>query len=72
VVEDCNPSWDSLGIGDQAAEDAAFLLAAGVVEGFLWRRVEAARARLAAMSVVLAAHRRSADPRILARIIHAG
>jgi len=65
VVEDCNLAWDAPGVGDQAAEDAAFLRAAEVVEGFLRRRADAVRARLAAVSVVLAAHRRSADPRVL-------
>jgi uncharacterized UPF0160 family protein len=65
LVEDSNPSWDSPGIGDQAAEDAAFLRAADLAEGFLRRRIEAVRARLAAEAVVLAAHARSADPRVL-------
>jgi uncharacterized UPF0160 family protein len=65
LVEDCNPAWDSPAIGDQAAEDAAFLRAAGLAEGFLRRRVQAVRAHLAAEAVVLAAHARSADPRVL-------
>jgi len=65
VVEDCNLSWDSPDFGNQAAEDAAFLLAAGLVEGFLRRRVEAVRARLAATSIVFAAHQQSAHPHIL-------
>ena len=41
------------------------LRAADLAEGFLRRRVEAVRARLDADAVVLAAHARSADPRIL-------
>jgi len=65
LVEDCNPPWDSSAVGDQRAEDAAFQRAADIVEGFLRRRVEAVRARLAAEAVVLAAHARSADPRLL-------
>ncbi len=65
LVEDLNPAWDSPAVGDRAAEDAAFLRAADFTAGFLRRRVEAVRARLAADAVVLAAHARSADPRIL-------
>ena len=65
LVEDCNPPWDSPTVGDRAAEDAAFLRAAELSEGFLRRRAEAVRARLAAEAVVLSAHARSADPRIL-------
>ena len=65
LVEDLNPAWDSPAVGDSAAEDAAFLRAADLAEGFLRRRAEAVRARLAAEAVVLAAHARSADPRVL-------
>jgi uncharacterized UPF0160 family protein len=65
LVQDCNPPWDSSAVGDQGAEDAAFLRAADLAEGFLRRRVEAVRARLAAEAVVLAAHARSADLRVL-------
>ncbi len=65
LVEDLNPPWDTAAVGDRAAEDAAFLRAADLAEGFLRRRVEAVRSRLAADAVVLAAHARSADPRIL-------
>jgi uncharacterized UPF0160 family protein len=65
LVEDLNPAWDSPAVGDRGAEDAAFLRAADIAAGFLRRRVEAVRARLAADAVVLAAHARSADPRIL-------
>ena len=65
LVEDLNPPWDSPLVGDRAAEDAAFLRAAGLAGGFLRRRAEAVRARLAAEAVVLAAHARSADPRVL-------
>ena len=65
LVEDLNPVWDSPAVGNQQAEDAAFLRAAELAEGFLRRRVEAVRARLAADAVVLAAHALSADPRVL-------
>jgi uncharacterized UPF0160 family protein len=65
LVEDLNPPWDSPAAGDRAAEDAAFLRAADLADSFLRHRVEAVRARLAAEAVVLAAHARSADPRIL-------
>lgn len=65
AVEDCNPRWDSPEVGDRAAEDAAFLRAADLIGSFLRRRAEAARARLGAEAVVLAAHASSADPRIL-------
>jgi uncharacterized UPF0160 family protein len=50
---------------NRGAEDTAFLRAADFAAGFLSRRVEAVRARLAADAVVLVAHARSADPRIL-------
>jgi uncharacterized UPF0160 family protein len=65
LVEDCNPPWDSPAVGDRAAEDAAFLRASDLAGGFLRRRVEAVRARLAADAAVLAAHARSADPCVL-------
>jgi uncharacterized UPF0160 family protein len=65
IVEDFNPAWDAPEVGNGAAEDAAFLRAAEVVEAFLRRRISTVRARLAADDVVLTAHGRSADPRIL-------
>ena len=65
LVEDLNPPWDSPEVGNQQAEDAAFRRAADTAGGFLRRRVEAVRARLAAEALVLAAHALSADPRIL-------
>ena len=65
AVEDLNPAWDSPAAGDRAAEDAAFVRAAGLVEAFLRRRAEAVRARLAANGEVVAAHARSPDPRVL-------
>ncbi|MFC4166468.1 MYG1 family protein [Teichococcus aestuarii] len=63
LVGDFNPGWDSAG-GDAAA-DAAFLEAAALAEGVLRRRVEVLRGRMAADAEVLAAHARSADPRVL-------
>lgn len=65
LVADCNPAWDSGDAGHQATEDAAFLAAAGLADAFLRRRVDAVRARLGAEAVIQAAHRRSADPRVL-------
>jgi uncharacterized UPF0160 family protein len=65
LIEDSNLAWDSLAVGDQGAEDVTFLRAADLAGGFLRRRIEAVRARLAAEVVVLAAHARSADPRVL-------
>ncbi len=67
LVADCNPSWDAphADADADAAADAAFLQAVELAEGMLRRRVEQARARLAADTVVLAAHTASADPRIL-------
>lgn len=63
LIADCNPSWDAPD-ADTAA-DAAFLEAVALAEGVLRRRVEQARARLAAETVVLAAHAASVDPSIL-------
>ena len=65
VVEDLNPPWDTPEIGDRAAEDAAFLRASDLAGAFLRRRAETVRARLVAEAEGQAAHRRSADPRIL-------
>ncbi len=63
LIADCNPSWDAPDA--DAAADTAFLQAVELAEGVLRRRVEQARARLAADTVVLAAHAASTDPRIL-------
>ncbi|MBP0447571.1 MYG1 family protein [Roseomonas sp. SSH11] len=65
LVGDFNPSWDSGAVGNRAAEDTAFREASALAESFLRRRVVAVRARLAADAVVLVAHARSADPRVL-------
>ena len=63
LVEDFNGTWDT--DRDAAAEDAAFIAASDMVRDVLRRRVACVRARLAAEAIVLAAHARSADPRIL-------
>lgn len=63
LVEDFNGTWDA--DRDRAAEDAAFVEAADMVRDVLKRRVARVRARLSADAIVLEAHARSADPRIL-------
>ncbi len=63
LVADFNGTWDS--DRDAAAEDAAFVAAADMVRDVLHRRIARVRAGLAAEALVLAAHARSADPRIL-------
>lgn len=63
LVEDFNGTWDS--DRDSAAEDAAFIEAANMVHDVLERRVARVQARFAADAIVLEAHARSADPRIL-------
>ena len=63
LVEDCNGTWDA--DRDSAAEDAAFIEAADLVRDVLKRRVARVHARLAADAIVLEAHARSTDPRIL-------
>lgn len=65
LVADCNLAWDDPFLGNPDAEDGAFLAAADLVADVLRRRVAMVRARLAADASVLAAHRRSADPRLL-------
>ena len=65
LVADCNLPWDSTGIGNQDAEDAAFGCASVVVARFLYHRVIAVRARLDAEAVVLAACAAASDPRLL-------
>ncbi|MFT8242989.1 MYG1 family protein [Roseomonas sp. BN140053] len=65
LVADCNPAWDSPRGTGQEAEDAAFLVAADMLDGVLRRRVESLRARFAADALVVAAQAASADPRIL-------
>ncbi len=63
LVEDFNGTWDSN--RDSAAEDAAFIEAADMVRDLLKRRAARVHARLSADAIVLEAHARSADPRIL-------
>lgn len=63
LVGDCNPGWDA--VQSDAATDAAFAVAVALVDGVLRRRAASLRARLAAEAGIVAAHRASADPRIL-------
>ena len=63
LVEDFNGTWES--DRDAAAEDAAFIEAADMVRDVLKRRVARVQARISADAMVVAAHARSADPRIL-------
>ena len=65
LVADYNPLWNSEAVGDQQAEDAAFLRASEDIERFLRQRIEAVRARLEADTVVQAAHVAASDKRIL-------
>ena len=63
LIGDLNPSWDQ--VQDAAALQAAFFEAASLCRGVLERRAAALRARHAADAHVLAAHRASADKRVL-------
>lgn len=65
LVGEFNPTWDDPAGEGPAAGDAAFQEAAQMVLGMLRRRVEGLRARLAAETYVLAAHKAGEDPRIL-------
>lgn len=64
LIGEFNPTWDAKP-GNVAPADTAFLEAADLVLGILSRRVDGLRARLAAETSVLAAHRIGDDPRIL-------
>ena len=61
LVEDFNPSWD----GDAQEADDAFLAAAALAEIVLRNRIEKARGRLLANSVVAEACLQAADPRVI-------
>ena len=63
LVGDCNLGWDAA--QSDVATDAAFAVAVSLVDGVLRRRAASLRARLAAEAGIVAAHRASADPRIL-------
>lgn len=65
LVEDCNPTWDDAASNGPTAGDDAFQEAASLVEGVLRRRVEGMRARHEAESIILAAHGKAVDPRVL-------
>ena len=65
LVGEFNPTWDDPAGSGPTAGDAAFLEATRLVLSVLGRRVEGLRARLAAETIVLAAHRAGEDPRVL-------
>ena len=65
LIGEFNPTWDDPAGSGPGAGDAAFQDAATLALGVLQRRVGELRARLAAESIVLDAHRGSVDPRIL-------
>lgn len=65
LIGEFNPSWDDPAGGGLGAGDAAFLEASQVALSMLCRRVDNLRARLAAESIVIEAHRNGEDPRIL-------
>jgi uncharacterized UPF0160 family protein len=65
LIGDFNPPWDDPAGSGPEAGDAAFRDASAFAETVLRHRVEALRARQAAEAIVLDAHRRAADPRIL-------
>jgi uncharacterized UPF0160 family protein len=65
LIEDFNPAWDDEAAQGPTAGDAAFQEAAALALGVLARRVESLRARHAAESEVLAAHREAEDKRVL-------
>jgi uncharacterized UPF0160 family protein len=65
LVEDCNPAWDDPAANGPMAGDAAFLTAAALAQDVLARRVESMRAKHEAVSIVLAAHEKAEDKRIL-------
>lgn len=65
LVEVLNLPWDADVIDRALAEDERFRRAAEIAGAFLDGRVEQIRARVAARDIVLEAHGRSADPRVL-------
>ncbi|GLR81378.1 MYG1 family protein (plasmid) [Azospirillum oryzae] len=65
LVEVLNLPWDADVIDRALAEDERFARAAEIAGAFLDGRVEQIRARIAARDIVLEAHARSADPRVL-------
>lgn len=65
LVGDFNPSWDSPEATGPQAGDKAFLQAAALVSQVLALRVEGARAKLRADSLVMEAYEQGADKRVL-------
>ncbi|PWC50805.1 hypothetical protein TSA6c_33725 [Azospirillum sp. TSA6c] len=65
LIEVLNLPWDATPADRARAEDERFVRAAEIVGAFLECRIEQIRARIAARDIVLEAHSRSADPRVL-------
>jgi uncharacterized UPF0160 family protein len=65
LIGEFNPTWDDPAGSGPTAGDAAFRAASAFAETILRHRVDGLRARHAAEAIVLDAHRRAADPRIL-------
>lgn len=65
LVGDFNPSWDSEEASGPQAGDKAFLQAAAFVSQVLALRIESARAKLRADSLVMAAYEQGGDKRVL-------
>jgi uncharacterized UPF0160 family protein len=65
LIGEFNPTWDDPAGSGPTAGDAAFRAASAFAETILRHRVDSLRARHAAEAIVLDAHRRAEDPRIL-------
>jgi uncharacterized UPF0160 family protein len=65
LIGEFNPTWDDPAGSGPTAGDAAFLAASAFAETILRHRVDSLRARHLADAIVLEAHRRAEDPRIL-------
>jgi uncharacterized UPF0160 family protein len=65
LIGDFNPAWDDPAGSGPTAGDAAFRAASAFAETILRHRVDGLRGRHAAEAIVLDAHRRAVDPRIL-------
>lgn len=65
LIGDLNPTWDDPASAGEQAGDAAFWQASALAEQVLRRKVEVMRARMAAETEILDAHRAGPDPRLL-------
>lgn len=65
LIEVLNLPWDDATADRARAGDERFARAAEIAGAFLECRIEQIRARIAARDIVLEAHSRSADPRVL-------